>query len=86
VERLLSTAARHARELVGLAYPRETWWDRAALAAANLSFRVRRCPFRVYLHPSRTVDALLHGHGFEQRSHRATLLWQVAVYVRTIRS
>ena len=86
VGRLLSTAARHARGLVGLVYPRETWWDRAALAAANLTFRVRRCPFRVYLHPRRTVAALLRDHGFEQRSHRTTLLWQVALYRRAPRA
>jgi hypothetical protein len=79
---LLGVAIGRARKLIGLVFPRERWWVRAALGVGNLSYRLRRCGFRVFLHPTDEVEGLLASNGFHRMSHRETFLWQVQVYAR----
>lgn len=82
MDALVRRSAERARQLYGLVYPRDTWWMKTALAVRNVEFRLRRSPFRVYVHPTRAVDALLREYGFEQCSYDRTMLWQVVVYRR----
>ena len=49
---------------------------------ANLSYRIRGNPFRLFVHPTREVDALVRRHGLKQRFYRRTGAWQVVVYER----
>ena len=83
MERLVTASAGKARRLYGLVYPHERWWVRLALRGANLTFRIRRCGFRVYLHPREAVDGNVRNLGFEPRSETTTLLWRVVLYSRT---
>jgi hypothetical protein len=50
------------------------------MALLNLGLRLSRSPFRVFVHPSQAVEALLCAHGLQRRFYRQTALWQVAVY------
>jgi DNA-binding response OmpR family regulator len=50
MERLVASSSEKARRLVGAVYPREEWWVRFAVGAANVICRLRRTPFRVYVH------------------------------------
>jgi hypothetical protein len=63
-------------------YPRDTWWDRLGISLVNLSCRVRRNPFRVYVHPPEAVERVIRGKGLTRRFRRTTPLWQVFVYGR----
>jgi hypothetical protein len=83
MERLVTASAGRAGRLYGLVYPRERWWVRLALRGANLTFRLRRSSFRVYLHPREAVDGLVRDLGFAPRFEGTTLLWRVVVYART---
>jgi magnesium-protoporphyrin O-methyltransferase len=82
MEKLVNLSAERARNLYGLVYPRDTWWVKIGLALENLFFRLRRSPFRTFVHATEAVEAILDSHGFKQRSHQQTLFWQVAVYAR----
>ncbi len=82
MERLVGLSAARARRLYGLVYPRDTWWMRRTFPLMNLYHRARRCPFRVYLHPTEAVDEVTRGEGLEQVFYRATVVWQVVVYAR----
>lgn len=82
---LVALSAARARRLYGIVYPRDTWWNRAALAVFNFAWRLRGSPFRVFAHSSRVVDALIRRHGLEQRYYRQTLVWQVALYAQPLR-
>jgi len=79
---LVAASAGRARRLYGVAYPRGTWWNAAGVAAANLFMRLRRSPFRGYLHPPEAIDAAIRAAGLHLGSLRRTLIWTVAVYVR----
>src|SRR5438552_5963595 len=77
---LVGQSVAKAGKLYGLVYPRNTWWMRAAISMGNLYFRVARNPFRVYVHPTQAVDALVRDNGFQQRFCKISGPWQVVVY------
>jgi SAM-dependent methyltransferase len=82
MERLVAASAAKARRLYGAVYPRQVWWVRAALTTVNALMRLRRSPFRVYLHPPSAIEAVLRAHGLNRRLARHTVAWTVAVYAR----
>ena len=79
---LVGGAAEKARHVFAAVYPRETRFVRAGIALVNLAMRIRRSPFRVFLHPPAAIHAMLVRHGFARRSLRRTVVWEVAVYAR----
>ena len=79
---LLASAAGHARRMVGLVYPRGTWWNRLGARVLNALSWLTRSPTRAYLHEPAAIDGILTGSGFRRREIARTLVWQVALYVR----
>jgi magnesium-protoporphyrin O-methyltransferase len=82
VDALVSASASRARQLYGLVYPRGSWWDRLGVGVANIACRVRRSPFRSFVHDPAWVDSLIREHGLVRRSFSLTVFWQVVVYAR----
>jgi magnesium-protoporphyrin O-methyltransferase len=82
--RLLKAAADHSRGALALTYPRETWYLRIGLRIMNFLQRLRRDPFRVFLHPVAEMDSLLKKEGFERVSLRRLFVWEMALYKRTV--
>jgi hypothetical protein len=83
VGRMVGLSGAMARRLYGVVYPRDTWWMKIAFALANLYFRIRRCPFRVFVHPAERVDTLIRRTGLTPAFRKRTLVWTIAVYRRT---
>jgi magnesium-protoporphyrin O-methyltransferase len=83
MEKLVSLSAARARKLYSLVFPRDTWWLRIGFVLMNFFMRLRRNPYRAFMHPTRAVEALLRGSGFKRLYYHRTLIWQVAVYSRT---
>lgn len=80
---LLGAAARKARHVLGLVWPRETWWVRAAVRAFNMFERLTSsCPLMVYVHPVAAVDAVADQHGLRCCASRDVGFWHVRVYAR----
>ena len=82
LESLVDLSSRRATELYGIVYPRETPLVRFAFAFINVLMRLRRNPFRLFVHPTATIDRLLGSNGFQRRYYSKTPIWQVAVYER----
>ncbi len=82
MEALVGRSAERAQRLYGVVYPRRAWWARIVFKGINFINRLRRNPFRIFLHPPEAVDALIRAHGLAQRFYRKTILWQVVVYGR----
>jgi 2-polyprenyl-3-methyl-5-hydroxy-6-metoxy-1,4-benzoquinol methylase len=80
--RLLTAAAEHSRLALALTYPRETWYMRLGLRIINFFQRLRKDPFRVFLHPVVEMDSLLKREGFERISLRRLFVWEMAFYRR----
>jgi 2-polyprenyl-3-methyl-5-hydroxy-6-metoxy-1,4-benzoquinol methylase len=81
--RLLNAAAEHSRHAIAMTYPRETWYFRLALRVLNFVQRLRRDPFRVFLHPVSEMDSLLEQRGFKRITLRRLFVWEMALYQRS---
>lgn len=79
---LVELSAARAKKLYGLVYPRETWWVKLSLALENFSFWLRRDPFRVFVHPTQAVEALVHHQGLARCFYRQAGPWQIVIYRR----
>ena len=79
---LLGRAAERAGRLVGLVYPRETWWNRVAARALAAWGWLTRDPTRWVLHRHADIDAVLGRAGFERHDIRRELIWQISIYRR----
>ena len=79
---LVGRSATLARRRYGLVYPRDSWLGRVGVAFENAWFRLSRSPFRVYVHRTADVDAIVAAHGLVKRLRRTTLIWQLAIYER----
>ncbi len=79
---LVAASTSHARHLLGVIYPRDTWWTRLGGRAENLWFWLRRNPFRIFVHPATAVDAAIRASGFSPRFQKNSGIWQVVLYGR----
>ncbi len=79
---LLESAAARAQRMVGLVYPRATWWNRIAKVCIDGFSWLTRDSTRWHLHQPVEIDRILRAAGFRRRDVDRTLFWQVALYVR----
>jgi hypothetical protein len=79
---LLVRAAERARRMVGLVYPRETWWNRLAARLIAAWCWITRDPTRWRLHSTADIDAILRSAGFDRRDVDRTFIWHVTLYVK----
>ena len=83
MERLVAASGAKAQRLYGAVFPRERWVMKVMLVVENFVRRLRRNPFRAYIHPTAAIDAAARRQGLTPRLVRDTLLWRVAVYARS---
>jgi magnesium-protoporphyrin O-methyltransferase len=79
---LLRAAASHSRRAIALTYPREIWYMRVGLRVINFFQKLRRDPFRVFLHPVAEMESLLNGEGLRKVSVCRLFVWEMALYQR----
>jgi hypothetical protein len=83
VDALLGAAAGKAARVVGLVYPRDTWWNRFAGRVINAWSWLTRDATRWYLHPTARVDEVMRRAGFAaRRPVKRSFIWQVVLYRR----
>jgi len=79
---LLGRVSERAKRVVGLVYPRETWWNRLAARVMAAWSWITRDSTRWHLHSTADIDRILRAAGFERREVDRTFIWQVVLYVR----
>jgi len=79
---LLGGAADRARRVMGLVYPRETWWNRLASRGFAAWGWLTRDSTRWRIHPVAEIDAILRRAGFDRYDVKRELVWQIALYRR----
>ncbi len=79
---LLKAAAEHSRKAIALTYPREIWYTRIVLKVTNFFQKLRKDPFRVFVHPVDEMDSLLRKEGFKHLTTRRLFVWEMAFYQR----
>lgn len=79
---LVGLSSAHARRYYAAVFPRDFWGYRLGVRLANLFLRLQRNPFRMFVHRTQAIDAILQSNGFRRQVHRKTLVWQIVVYDR----
>lgn len=79
---LVDASASRARFLYGLVFPRERVLMRIGTRAINLIQRLRRRPFRVFLHDASAVEARVRAHGFGPAWRGRSVFWQIHLYTK----
>jgi magnesium-protoporphyrin O-methyltransferase len=80
---LIASSTSRARKYYAASYPRDRLVVRLAIWLENLSRSLRGNPFRAFVHPVRSVEALIRRSGFEVVSVEQTLFWRCALFIRT---
>jgi 2-polyprenyl-3-methyl-5-hydroxy-6-metoxy-1,4-benzoquinol methylase len=78
---LVGAAARHARRLIALSFPRDKWWIRAGSRLANMFFR-RVGWIESFVHPHEKILGPAAAEGFAPIYDHAGRLWRVVVLER----
>jgi hypothetical protein len=76
---LLGAAAEHSRRVVAFSYPRTRWLNRAGLTLENVSYAVRGCAFRSFVHSPEEMVGTLVEAGFEPADSGRTRWWEYTV-------
>ncbi|MEW5957459.1 MAG: class I SAM-dependent methyltransferase [Chloroflexota bacterium] len=79
---LVTLSSMRAARLYGLVYPRDVWWVRLGLSLMNFLLRLRRNPFRVFVHSPEAVESIIQANGLQRCFYRTAGVWQVVVYTR----
>jgi magnesium-protoporphyrin O-methyltransferase len=82
-EALLNAAAHHAQQRLALSYPRDVWYVRLGVMLENAHRRLKKNPFRTFVHPAARMEELIRSAGFEPSTRQETWMWSVDVYTRT---
>jgi ubiquinone/menaquinone biosynthesis C-methylase UbiE len=80
MEQLVSLSAAKAKKYYGLVYPRYTWWLKLFMKIGNFYFKLSRNPYRMFLHSTESVEAILRTYGFARRFYAQTMIRQVVVF------
>jgi magnesium-protoporphyrin O-methyltransferase len=80
---LVGSSASKALTLYGAVYPRRTSWMPLFFAVSNFIMRMKKSPFRVFLHDPDAIDGVLRQNGLSRTHVQRTIAWEVVVYERT---
>ena len=80
-EALVGAAGTHARRLLAMSFPRETWWIRAGWYVVDAWFRLIY-RFESYVHAHATILGAAERAGFRLVGDQSGWLWRVAVLER----
>lgn len=79
---LVERSARKARRFYAASYPRDRWATRIAIWFENFTRRLKGSDFRAYVHPVKSIEALLVQQGFKLESSAQTFFWRCVVFER----
>jgi len=82
MQALLKAASSKSRVAIALTYPRDVWWTRVVARIGNFVQRIRKDPFRMFVHPVDEMEALLNGEGLKRMSTRRLFVWEMSLYQR----
>lgn len=79
---LVGLSSQRAGKIYGVIYPVDTWWMKLGVRIPNFFFKIKDNPFRIYVHPTQAIEALIRNSGLKRKFYRKLFMWHVAVYQR----
>jgi hypothetical protein len=70
------------RSRIAFTYPRDEWFVHAAVALENARYRLRRDPFRAFVHRSERMASVLESAGFVRAAGSAKSEWALDLHRR----
>jgi magnesium-protoporphyrin O-methyltransferase len=83
LEPMLVAATRSRPRLVGITYPRDTWWMRAFMRLYNVWQNVRHSPARYFVHRHAHLERWMAGAGYRNAHEGGIRVWRVVLYRRS---
>lgn len=80
LDSLLEAALRTRPRIVGITYPRDTWWMRLYMLSENVMNSVLRRGARYFAHRHADVDRLMADAGYENVHEGGPRSWRVVLY------
>jgi len=78
--RLVSAAARHARQRLALSFPRDAWYTRLTIAAQALWLRMQGSSFRNYIHSPAAIFRVAAEAGLKPVHQVYSGPWQIVAF------
>ncbi len=82
LQTLVGLSSQKAGKIYGVIYPVDTWWMKFGVRIPNFFFKIKHNPFRLYIHPTQAIEALIRKSGFKRKFYCKLFMWHVAVYQR----
>lgn len=82
LEPMLEAATRSKPTVVGITYPRDTWWMRAYMRLYNRWQRVRRSNGRYFVHRHARLEHWMADAGYRNAHEGGIRPWRVVLYRR----
>jgi magnesium-protoporphyrin O-methyltransferase len=79
---LTRSAARLTRRTLVLSFPRNVLWFRAGTWVLNAVYWLRRCSYRVFLHPRASLVAAARSQGLDLADEGRTVGWEFVTFQR----
>jgi magnesium-protoporphyrin O-methyltransferase len=79
---MLAVAVGSRPRLVGITYPRDTWWMRAFMRLYNAWSTVRRSPARYFIHRHADLERWMAAAGYRTVHEGGIRVWRVVLYRR----
>jgi hypothetical protein len=81
--RLVGAAAAQTRRLLAMSFPRDGWWVRLGIRAANGFMWLRRWSFRAYVHAPSAIQSVAEAHDLHVVFEHRGWIWQSVVLERS---
>ena len=82
LQTLVGLSSQKAGKIYGVIYPVDTWWMKFGVRIPNFFFKINHNPFRLYIHPTQAIEALIRKSGLKRKFYCKLFMWHVAVYQR----
>lgn len=82
LEPMLAATTRTRPRLMGITYPRDTWWMRAFMRLHNAWQVIRRSPARYFVHRHAQLEHWMAAAGYRNVHEGGIRVWRVVLYRR----
>ena len=82
--RLTGEAARHARRMLVLSFPRDRFWVRFFVLVVNVALRLIGRSFQSFVHPKLSLYEAAESEGFRVATSGRRIGWEFATFRRVV--
>lgn len=82
MRKLVEKSITRTKNYYGVIYPKDNWRMKIGFAIINMSRRVKRNKFRLYIHSKKEIHKVIQTNDFRQIFHQKHGRWLVEIFQR----